>query len=121
VAAVDVKGGKVAWHCGQLVSKLEPVPYARQLAEEGAGEILLTSVDREGTMDGYDLALLRAVCKEVDVPVIAHGGCRDYGDMADAIHAGASAVAAGALYQFTDATPYAAALALRGYGLEVRL
>lgn len=91
------------------------------LAALGAGEILLTSMDREGTMAGYDLDLLREVCAAVDVPVIAHGGCSGYEDMLAAIRAGASAVAAGALFQFTDCTPRGAAEYLHSQGIEVRL
>ena len=121
VAAIDVKDGRVYTRCGKQETNLEPAVWARFCQALGAGEILLTSIDREGTMEGYDLDLIRAVSNAVSIPVIAHGGCRDYGDMADAIHAGASAVAAGALFQFTDATPREAARALAGYGLEVRL
>jgi cyclase len=86
----------------------------------GAGEILLTSIAREGTMTGYDLDLIRAVSAAVDVPVIAHGGCSGYEDMRLAIEAGASAVAAGALFCFTDATPRGAAQYLNEHGVEVR-
>jgi cyclase len=94
---------------------------AAWVAEHGAGEILLTSIDREGTMQGYDLDLIREVSHAVSIPVIAHGGCGSYAHMAEAIHAGASAVAAGALFQFTDATPRGAAEYLAGVGIEVRL
>jgi cyclase len=122
VAAIDVVGGRVAWECGHAVAaSLHPVGYARQLADEGAGEILLTSIDREGTMNGYDLDLIHAVSAAVSVPVIAHGGCRDYADMAAALESGAAAVAAGALFQYEDATPRAAAAFLAEHGIEVRL
>ena len=121
VAAVDVKGWWAHVRCGKEKTKWTPAAMAWRCADSGAGEILLTSIDREGTMEGYDLSLISEVCKAVDVPVVVHGGCRDYGDMADAVHAGASAVAAGALFQFTDATPKEASMALAGYGIEVRL
>lgn len=125
VAALDVKreGGEWVPHveCGKRSLHGNAAVYAQMLERAGAGEILLTSIDREGTMEGYDLALIEKVAKAVDIPVIAHGGCRDYADMADAIHAGASAVAAGALFQFTDSTPREAAKALADYGIEVRL
>jgi cyclase len=125
VAALDVKreGGEWVPHieCGKRSLHGNATLYAQMLERAGAGEILLTSIDREGTMEGYDLDLIRKVAKAVDIPVIAHGGCRDYADMADAIHAGASAVAAGALFQFTDSTPREAARALADYGIEVRL
>ena len=126
VAAMDVRGEHVYSHCGE-----RPImgaegrcwrygwPYNLSLA--GAGEILLTDIEREGTMEGYNIDLIREVSQAVDIPVIAHGGCKGYSDMVDAIYAGASAVAAGALFQFTDATPREAAKALAGYGIEVRL
>lgn len=126
VAAIDVKDGDVRVECNRSTActagsdAVPPVIYAKQLAQRGAGEILLTSIDREGTMEGYDLDLIREVSHAVDVPVIAHGGCKSYEDMVDAIYAGASAVAAGALFQFTDATPRGAAKALAEYGIEVR-
>ncbi|MEK9809636.1 MAG: HisA/HisF-related TIM barrel protein, partial [Candidatus Nanopelagicales bacterium] len=94
---------------------------ARDIEHRGAGEILLTAMDQEGTMQGYDLELIRAVSEAVDIPVIAHGGCSGYADMLAAIGHGASAVAAGALFQFTDATPKGAAQYLSEYGVEVRL
>ena len=87
----------------------------------GAGEILLTSVDREGTMQGYDLDMIRAVSQAVDIPVIAHGGCSGPADMLAAIQAGASAVAVGALFQFTEHTPRSCAEWLHARGVEVRL
>lgn len=94
------------------------VPFARATM---AGEILLTSIDREGTMQGYDLDLIRAVSQAVDIPVIAHGGCSGPEDMLAAIKAGASAVAAGALFQFTDWTPRSCAEWLAENGVEVRI
>jgi cyclase len=97
------------------------VELAVQSAAMGAGEILLSSIDRDGTMEGYDLALIREVSQAVDVPVIASGGCRDYEDMLNAFKAGADACAAGALFAFTDSTPRGAAQFLNKQGLEVRL
>lgn len=87
----------------------------------GCGEILLTSIDREGTMEGYDIELIREVSHAVDIPVIAHGGCSGPEDMLRAIEAGASAVAAGALFLFTDYTPRSCAQWLAERGVEVRL
>lgn len=121
VAALDVKGGHACVRSGNRETLQTAVGWARSCADHGAGEILLTSIDREGTMNGYDLDLIRSVSQAVSIPVIAHGGCGSYEHMADALHAGASAVAAGAFFQFTDATPRAAAQALAGYGFEVRL
>ena len=87
----------------------------------GAGEILLQSVERDGTMQGYDLELIKAVSEAVSIPVIASGGCSGYEDMYNAIEAGASAVAVGALFLFTDATPKGAAEYLHERGVETRL
>lgn len=133
VAAVDVKAGKVMKRCGTEIAnptylfecKYQGFVTAREWAVEavqlGAGEILLTSIDREGTMDGYDIDLIREVSAAVDCPVIAHGGCSGYLDMLHAIQAGASAVAAGALFQFSDMTPKGAAMFLHEQAVEVRL
>lgn len=87
----------------------------------GAGEILLQSVDRDGMLVGYDLELVRAVRSKVRIPVIASGGCGRYEHMHEALEAGASAVAAGAMFQWTDATPRGAALYLQEHGIEVRV
>jgi cyclase len=99
----------------------ETVISAVQMAEAGAGEILCNNAQRDGTMEGYDVHVIANVARQVDVPVIACGGCRDYADMVSAIYAGASAVAAGALFQFTDATPRGAAQYLADRGIPVRL
>ena len=99
----------------------ETVISAVQMAEAGAGEILCNNAQRDGTMEGYDVHVIADVARQEDVPVIACGGCRDYADMASAIYAGASAVAAGALFQFTDATPRGAAQYLADRGIPVRL
>lgn len=88
---------------------------------KGAGEILMQSIPRDGTMQGYDLNLIRLLAGLVEVPAIASGGCSGYKDMHQAILAGADAVAAGALFQFTDATPKGAAEYLHSHGVEVRL
>ena len=93
---------------------------AKMLEEYGAGEIILQSIPRDGTLKGYDLPLIEAVSESVGVPVVASGGCVDYQDMYNAVIAGASAVAAGALFQFTDCTPSGAAKYLHEAGLEVR-
>lgn len=121
VVAIDASDGCVMTNHGKTRLDGLPATTWAQMAEElGAGEILLTAVDREGTMLGYDLDLIRSVCDKVGIPVIAHGGCSGYPDMHKAIQAGASAVAAGALFQFTDATPRGAAEYLDKQGIEVR-
>lgn len=93
---------------------------ARWAEQQGAGEILLTAVDREGTLQGYDLELIGNVARLLSIPVIAHGGAGTYQHMLEAFHAGADAVAAGAMFQFTEQTPRGAAEYLARYGIEVR-
>jgi cyclase len=126
VASVDARSdGRGGWtclsHAGTRPTARDPVSWARELASRGAGEILLTSIDRDGTMEGYDLALVEAVARAVDVPVIAGGGAGTYQHMVDAIRqGGASAVAAGAMFHFTEQTPAGARAALRAAGVPVR-
>lgn len=125
VASVDARGSDGRWECfshsGTRATGRDPVSWARELAARGAGEILLTSIDRDGTMQGYDLALVEAVVRAVDIPVIAAGGAGNYGHMVEAItKAGASAVAAGAMFHFTEQTPAEARAALRMAGIPVR-
>jgi cyclase len=79
---------------------IDPASYARLATSRGAGEILVTSIDRDGTMEGYDVELIRLVADAVDVPVIACGGAGDRRDIAIPIGAGASAVAAGSIFVF---------------------
>ena len=92
------------------------------LAESaGAGEIIVQSVDRDGTLSGYDLELVEHVTALVGVPVVASGGCAGIADMAGAFTVGASGVAAGALFSFTSMTPRQASECLNTYGFEVRV
>lgn len=127
VAAVDSEHGLATTQCGRTVlmdancAHVSALDHAKRCVEAGAGEILLTSIGREGTMDGYDLDLIRVVSAAVDVPVIAHGGGGGPADMLEAIRAGASAVAAGALFQFKDTTPRDSARYLARHGVEVRV
>jgi cyclase len=93
---------------------------AKHLEMWGAGEIIMQCVDRDGTMEGYPHGWIKSVASTVSVPVVASGGCSGYEDMALALEAGADAVACGALLQFTDATPAAAANYLHEKGWEVR-
>lgn len=120
VVSVDVRLGQCTSRCGSKQVHADPVRAAVEAQNEGAGEILLSCVDRDGTMQGYDIPLIREVSQAVDVPVIASGGCSGYSDMLNAFKAGADACAAGALYAFTDCTPKGAARFLKSQGLEVR-
>ncbi len=121
VAGIDVHGGKVALRCGHESTRIDPVARARKLAKAGAGEILLQTVERDGMMKGYDLALIKRVAEVVNIPVIASCGAGSYDHMVEAVRAGASAVAAGALFQFTENTPAGAAAYLIEKGLPARV
>jgi len=101
---------------------LSPLDLAKRAEELGAGEILLTSIDRDGTMKGYELECIRTVCEAVSIPVIASGGCGNYNDMYEALIEGqASAIAASSIFSFTDQTPKEAKKYLYQKGIPVRL
>lgn len=126
VVSIDARrtdgGWTVVTRSGTHDTGLDPVDFARRVAELGAGEILLTSVDRDGTMEGYDVELTAAVSSAVTIPVIASGGAGSYAHMAEAVKdGGASAVAAAAIFHFTQATPLEAKRYLREQGIAVRL
>jgi len=108
-------------HAGSRSTGRDAVDLAREAEAAGAGEILLTSIDRDGTMEGYDLELTRSVCDAVQIPVIASGGCGSPGHMVDALRAGAAAVAAASAFHFTELTPLAAKEHLAAEGFPVRL
>lgn len=126
VSSIDVKkesDGRYQCysHSGTKPTGKEPVQWAKELANLGAGEILLTSIDRDGTMSGYDLELIHSVASNVDIPVIASGGAGSYKDMVEAIKiGGASAVAAASIFHFTELTPAGAKAALALEGIPVR-
>jgi cyclase len=107
---------------GTLAMGKDPSALAREVEALGAGEILLTSIDRDGTMLGYDIALTQCVADSVSIPVIASGGAGSYADMVEVIRAGrASAVAAASIFHFTQQTPLEAKRYLRESGINVRL
>lgn len=106
VVSVDVKKsffGKYEVHTrsGSKNIKIDPALYAHQMEEAGAGEIFLNAIDRDGTMQGYDVSLIRRVADAVNVPVVACGGAGKVENFSDAIHKGhASAVSAGSMFVF---------------------
>ena len=125
VASIDVRAQDGGWtcfsHAGRQSTGREVTDWARELADRGAGEILITSIERDGTLQGYDLSLIEAVVRSVDVPVIASGGAGNYQHMVDAVvQAGASAVAAASMFHFTEQTPAGAKAALASAGVPVR-
>lgn len=112
---------RVFTHGGRTPTELDAVTWARQCEELGAGEILLTSMDRDGTKDGYDLALTRAIADAVSVPVIASGGVGNLDHLAaGVIEGGASAVLAASIFHFGEATIAEAHARLAAAGLPVR-
>jgi cyclase len=126
VVAIDAKRNGSSWevytHGGRRATGLDAVDWARRMAEAGAGEILLTSMDRDGTRDGFDLALTRAVSQAVPIPVIASGGVGSMEHMAEGILEGhADAVLAASVFHFGDFTVRQAKEHMRARGIEVRL
>ena len=109
VASIDVKRHwltkKQAVYSlsGEQSSGFSPIDYAKKMEDDGVGEIIINSIDQDGTMSGYDLALIEAVSKSVKVPVVALGGAGSIDDLLQAKKAGASAVAAGSLFVFQKA------------------
>ncbi len=91
VVAIDARAGEVVTHAGRTPRGRDAVDWAREAVERGAGEILLTSIDADGTRAGYDLELTRAVAGAVEVPVIASGGAGEASHLAEAFAVGAEA------------------------------
>jgi cyclase len=117
---VTDSGFEVTTHGGRRGTGIDAVAWAREAAERGAGEILLNSMDADGTKDGYDLPLIRLVRAAVTVPVIASGGAGKLADFAPAVAAGADAVLAASVFHFGDLTVGAVKEALARAGVEVR-
>jgi cyclase len=126
VAAVDAKRVGDAWRLftygGRRDTGLDAVGYARLAAARGAGEILLTSMDRDGAKSGYDLALLKAVSTAVDIPVIASGGAGGAAHLVEAVRdGGADAVLAASIFHFGELSISEAKRAMAQAGVSVRL
>ncbi len=126
VVAIDAKKKGASWevftHGGRKPTGLDAVEWAKRMAAAGAGEILLTSMDRDGTRDGFDLALTRAVSDAVGVPVIASGGVGSAEHFAEGVLAGgADAVLAASVFHFGELTVRQVKEHMRGRGIEVRL
>ncbi len=115
-------GWDVYSHGGRKNTGLDAVQWAREMAQRGAGEILLTSMDRDGTKSGFDLQLTRAVSDAVDVPVIASGGVGNLQHLADGVtEGGADAVLAASIFHYGEYTVRQAKEYLRERGIPVRL
>jgi len=126
VASIDARRNdqadyKCYSHSGTKITNKNPFDWAKELEDRGAGEILLTSIDHDGAMKGYDIELIERVVSSVSIPVIASGGAGSYKDMIDAIKiGGASAVAAASIFHFTELTPAGAKVALAKAGIAIR-
>ncbi len=124
VVAVDVRwtDGRpmVVVSGGREATPLEATEWLRRVEELGAGEILLTSMDRDGTRGGYDLPLLRAAAAAVRIPIVASGGAGGLPDLADALDAGAHGVLAASIFHFDGCSLPEARAYLRGRGYPVR-
>ena len=127
VVAVDAKQvapgrWEVFTHGGRRATGLDVLRWAEEVQRLGAGEILLTSMDRDGTKNGFDLALTRAVSDAVDIPVIASGGVGNLQHLADGVLEGrADAVLAASIFHFGEFTVREAKECMRAQGIEVRL
>jgi cyclase len=120
-AGVLPSGFEVYVHGGRTPTGLDVVEWARQVVDLGAGEILMTSMDRDGTGDGFDNEMTRAVADAVSVPVIASGGVGGIDHLAPGVtEGGADAVLAATIFHFGQATIADAKEALLAAGLEVR-
>ena len=125
VASVDARRTDTGWevftHGGRTATGIDAIAHAIRLAELGAGELLVTSMDRDGTRDGYDLDLTRTIADAVQVPVVASGGVGNLQHLVDGVIKGhASAVLAASIFHFGDATIAEAHSVLAAAGLPVR-
>jgi cyclase len=123
---VSAEGEPPRWevftHGGRKATGIDAVQWARKMASYGAGEILLTSMDRDGTKSGFDLALTRSVSDAVPVPVIASGGVGNLQHLADGVTTGrASAVLAASIFHYGEHTVQEAKEYMAAQGIKVRL
>jgi len=124
-AKEDGEGWEVCTHGGRRATGIDAVEWAGKMAEMGAGEILLTSMDRDGTKSGYDLAMLRSVADHISIPVIASGGGGSAKDLADALREGpegghCQAALAASIFHFHETTVGEVKQQLLDWGIPVR-
>jgi len=127
VVAIDAKhvsgnNWEIFTHGGRTSTGINAIEFSKKITSLGAGEILLTSMDKDGTKSGYDNDLLKAVSEEVSIPVIASGGVGKIGDLIDGVKlGGASAVLAASIFHFGEISIQDAKLAMSKAGISVRL
>lgn len=124
VAAIDYKkidgNIKCVSKSGKIKEEVHPLDWAAKCEDLGAGELILTSIDKDGLMLGYDYEILEQVCNRVNIPVIISGGAGNYTHFLKAFMSGASAVAAASIYHFTEQTPSEAKKFLLEKNIPVR-
>tara|TARA_B100000767_G_scaffold271263_1_gene296529 strand:+ start:3139 stop:3909 length:771 start_codon:yes stop_codon:yes gene_type:complete len=124
IVSIDVKKIKDKYccfsHCATRNRNINVFDFLNTISNQKFGEIFLCSIDHEGTMKGYDLDLIKNVSEKTDIPIIASGGAGSYEDMYKALKAGATAVAAGTIFHFTELTPAGAKKYLYEKGINIR-
>ena len=121
VVSIDVRNGYVHTRNASCRTDRKARSFAIECERRGAGEILLNSIDRDGTLSGYDTSLIRDVASAVSIPVVAVGGAGTYQHLKEGLDAGAHAVAAGAMWHFCDCTQKGAAQYLAANGYHTRI
>ena len=110
IASIDVLRDGNSFYClsnsgTKLIKNLDPIDWAQRCQDNGCGEIMLCSINQEGTMLGYDLDLLKKIREKITIPIIITGGAGKYKDFLDAFNLDVACVSAGSMYQFTKSTP----------------
>ena len=125
IVAIDVKRTKIGFEVfvkgGRVATGMEAIAWAKEVEERGAGEILLTSMDTDGTKNGYDMELTKSIAKNVRIPVIASGGAGNPAHMKEAFDAGATAALAASIFHFGEYTIRQTKEYLKREGVDVRL
>jgi cyclase len=125
IASIDVLREENNIYClsesgKNIIKDINPVEWAAKCQENGCGEILLSSINKEGTMSGYDLDLISEIKEKITIPLIVSGGAGSYKDLLDAFKLDVSAVVAASMYQFTQLTPLEAKKYLHNNSILVR-
>ena len=125
IVAIDVKRTEIGFEVfvkgGRIATGIEAIAWAKEVEERGAGEILLTSMDTDGTKNGYDIKLTKSIAENVQIPVIASGGAGNPAHMKEAFNAGATAALAASIFHFGEYTIRQTKEYLRREGVDVRL
>lgn len=126
VVSIDAKKSgqdkyEVFTHSGTKPAGLSPSEMAEEMERLGAGEIIITSIDKDGTMSGYDVELIKGVVDVVSIPVIASGGAGNFQHIKEAFCLGVSAAAAASIFHFTEMTPLEVKRFLKNNGINVRV